>query len=87
MPSETACLASSPGNKSRTAVWISRDEIVWRLLYCANREASDAIRSRNNRHHSTIFHENIFYNLPKISLTKLFIIDMALLEIPVSGWT
>ncbi len=45
VPSETACLASSPGNKSRTAVWISRDEIVWRLLYWANREASAAIRS------------------------------------------
>jgi hypothetical protein len=26
-----------------------------------------------------------FDNLPKISLTKLFIIDIALLEIPVSG--
>jgi hypothetical protein len=46
VPSETACLASSPGNKSRTAVWISRDEIVWRLLYWANRDASAAIRSR-----------------------------------------
>ncbi len=45
VPSETACLASSPGNKSRTAVWISRDEIVCRLLYWANREASAAIRS------------------------------------------
>ena len=27
------------------------------------------------------------HNLPKMSLTKLFIIDIALLEIPVSGWT
>ena len=32
VPSETACLANSPGNKRRTAVWISRDEIVDRLL-------------------------------------------------------
>ena len=48
VPSETACLASSPGNKSRTAVWISRDEIVWRLLYWANRDASLAIRSTTN---------------------------------------
>ena len=45
VPSETACLASSPGSKSRTAVCISRDDIVWRLLYWVKREASAAIRS------------------------------------------
>ena len=28
VPSETACFANSPGSKSRTAVWISRDEMV-----------------------------------------------------------
>ena len=28
VPSDTACLASSPGRSNRTAVWISRDEIV-----------------------------------------------------------
>ncbi len=28
VPSEIACLASSPGRIKRTAVWISRDEIV-----------------------------------------------------------
>lgn len=49
VPSETACLANSPGNKRRTAVWISRDDIVWRLLYWANRDASLAIRSTSNR--------------------------------------
>lgn len=32
VPSETACLANSPGNRSRTAVWISLDVIVERLL-------------------------------------------------------
>ncbi len=32
VPSETACFANSPGRMSRTAVWISRDEIVDRLL-------------------------------------------------------
>ena len=32
VPSETACLASSPGRIRRTAVWISREEIVERLL-------------------------------------------------------
>ena len=32
VPSETACLASSPGRMRRTAVWISRDERVPFLL-------------------------------------------------------
>ncbi len=32
VPSLTACLASSPGRRRRTAVWISRDVIVDRLL-------------------------------------------------------
>ena len=45
VPSETACLASSPGRSRRTAVWTSRDEIVDFLLYLANFEASEATRS------------------------------------------
>ena len=32
VPSETACLASSPGSSRRTAVWISREVMVERLL-------------------------------------------------------
>ena len=32
VPSDTACLASSPGSRRRTAVWISRLVIVERLL-------------------------------------------------------
>ena len=32
VPSDTACLASSPGRIRRTAVWISRDERVPFLL-------------------------------------------------------
>ncbi|KAK1328785.1 hypothetical protein QTO34_010954 [Cnephaeus nilssonii] len=32
VPSDTACLASSPGSSRRTAVWISRDVMVERLL-------------------------------------------------------
>ena len=32
VPSLTACLASSPGNSSLTAVWISRDVMVLLLL-------------------------------------------------------
>jgi hypothetical protein len=46
VPSETACLASSPGRMSRTDVWISRDEMVDFLLYAASLEASVATRSK-----------------------------------------
>ena len=46
VPSDTACLASSPGSIKRTAVWISRDERVAFLLYVANFPASVAIRSK-----------------------------------------
>jgi hypothetical protein len=42
----TGTLASSPGRISRTAVWISRDEMVDFLLYEANLEASPATRSK-----------------------------------------
>ncbi|XP_041651135.1 uncharacterized protein LOC121514831 [Cheilinus undulatus] len=33
VPSDTACLASSPGSSRRTAVWISLEVMVERLLY------------------------------------------------------
>jgi len=46
VPSEMACLLSSPGRMRRTAVWISRDEIVDFLLYDASFEASAAMRSK-----------------------------------------
>ena len=46
VPSETACLANSPGRRRRTAVWISRDEMVDFLFWRVRREASDAIRSK-----------------------------------------
>lgn len=46
VPSDTACLASSPGRMSRTDVWISRDEIVLFLLYAASLDASVATRSK-----------------------------------------
>lgn len=68
VPSDTACLASSPGRMRRTEVWISREEMVDFLLYAASLLASVATRS-------------------KMSLTKEFKMDMARLEIPVSGWT
>ena len=46
VPSLTACFANSPGSKSRTAVWISLEEIVDFLFCSESREASDAIRSK-----------------------------------------
>ena len=46
VPSETACLANSPGRRSLTAVWISRDEMVDLLLYLASFDASPAILSK-----------------------------------------
>jgi len=46
VPSEIACFESSPGRIRRTAVWISREEMVDFLEYAANLEASVAIRSK-----------------------------------------
>ena len=46
VPSETACLASSPGRIRRTEVWISREEMVDFLLYAASLLASVATRSK-----------------------------------------
>ena len=66
VPSETACLANSPGRTKRTAVWISLEVMVGFLLYLANRDDSWA-------------------SFSKMSFMKLFMIPMALLEIPMSG--
>ncbi len=66
VPSETACLASSPGRTSLTADWTSLEERVCLLLYLTSLEASEA-------------------SFSKTSLMKEFMIDMDLLEIPVSG--
>ena len=46
VPSETACLASSPGRMSLTAVWISREVTVGFLLYRAKLAVSVAIFSK-----------------------------------------
>ena len=46
VPSETACLANSPGRTNRTAVWISREERVAFLLMVDNFPASEANRSK-----------------------------------------
>ena len=46
VPSETACLASSPGRSRRTAVWISLEERVAFLLYLDSFDASVASLSK-----------------------------------------
>ena len=46
VPSDTACFASSPGRRRRTAVWISLEERVDFLLYLDNLEASVASLSK-----------------------------------------
>ena len=46
VPSDTACLASSPGRIRRTAVWISLDVTVGFLLYLAREAVSTAIFSK-----------------------------------------
>jgi len=46
VPSEIACLDSSPGRIKRTLVWISREEIVDFLEYDASLDASPAMRSK-----------------------------------------
>jgi len=48
VPSEIACLASSPGKRSLTAVWTSREERVLLLLNLTNLEASRAILSKES---------------------------------------
>jgi len=85
VPSEMACFASSPGRINRTAVCISRDEIVDFLEYAAssNLRSVSIAKSRTNCHSL----EASVAMRSKISLTKEFKIAIALFEIPVSGWT
>ena len=46
VPSETACLASSPGRMSLTADWTSRDERVLLLLNLTSLDPSVATLSK-----------------------------------------
>ena len=85
VPSEIACLASSPGRMSRTDVCISRDEIVDFLEYEASsvRKVISWISKKSVQH---ILEASVAIR-SKISLTNELRIAIALLEIPVSGWT
>ena len=88
VPSETACLASSPGRINRTEVWISRDEMVDFLLYAASLDASVATRSKmSGRWSQNLMEIWDGWGDLDLPLTKEFRMDMARFEIPVSGWT
>lgn len=84
VPSEIACLASSPGSMRRTDVCISRDEIVDFLEYAASSEMNGRMRSEQDERHAL---EASVAMRSKISLTNEFKMAIALLEIPVSACT
>ena len=48
VPSDTACLDNSPGNKSLTAVYTSLEERVFLLLNLTSLDASKAILSKES---------------------------------------
>ena len=84
VPSEMACLASSPGRMRRTAVCISRDEIVDFLEYAASSvNMINRAKSNTNKH---ILEASVAIR-SKISLTNEFKIAIALVDMPVSGCT
>ena len=85
VPSEMACLASSPGRMSRTDVWISRDEMVDFFEYAASSavQVSGWIQGKEREH---ALDASVAIR-SKISLTNEFRMAIALFEIPVSGWT
>ena len=88
VPSEMACLESSPGRMSRTEVWISRDEMVDFLLSERAYRVSDCIVERRrceDVQEASLEASSAIRS--KRSATKELRMSMALLEIPVSGWT
>lgn len=88
VPSEMACLASSPGRMRRTAVWISREEMVDFLEYAASsartRQFQRHVASKKRK--KNVLEASVAMR-SKISLTNELRMAMALFEIPVSGWT
>ena len=90
VPSEIACLASSPGRMRRTAVWISRDEIVDFFEYDASSDkdngASVSVFKVGKGQEKDALDASVAMR-SKISLTNEFRMAIALFEIPVSGWT
>ena len=86
VPSEMACLASSPGRMSRTDVWISRDEMVDFFEYAANSAGRVSGWDRRGGEGGHALDASVAIR-SKISLTNEFRMAIALFEIPVSGWT
>ena len=66
-------------------VWISRDDIVDFLLYAASLDASVATRSKISE--TRIKSMKALVTVGHVPLTKELSMDMARLEIPVSGCT
>ena len=86
VPSEMACLASSPGRISRTDVWISRDEMVDFFEYDASSESnSSSVKSKTQKGDNVLEASEAIRS--KISLTNELRMAIALFEIPVSGCT
>ena len=81
-----ACFANSPGRMSRTAVWISRYEMVDFFEYEVNSVTKSQHAFFAARDNWDILDASVAIR-SKMSLTKEFRIAIALLEIPVSGWT
>ena len=88
VPSEMARLANLPGRIRQMAVWISRDEIVNYFEYDASstrRHVDEHGVSKCRRERDLL--EASVAMCSKISFTNEFKMAIALLEIPVSGWT
>ena len=69
-------------------VWISRDEMVDFLLYAASLDASVATRSKISKNWNQYAIVMRWMDGDEsLPLTKELRMDMARLEIPVSGWT
>ena len=85
VPLEIACFTSSLGRINRTAICISRDEIVNFLEYVTSSDTRSASIGKS-KINSCLLEASVAMR-SKILLTNEFRIAMALFEIPVSGWT
>jgi hypothetical protein len=87
VPSEMACLESSPGRMRRTEVWISREEMVERWLYEASLEASEAIRSKMSETNELRMAMALLLRGSQTCTGIEVSMRQVTHEIPVSGWT
>lgn len=87
VPSEMACLESSPGRMRRTEVWISREEMVERWLYEASLEASEAMRSKMSETNELRMAMALLLRESQDTHRDRCGEIRVTHEIPVSGWT